>query len=456
MQNQTKKMTEGSPAALILTFALPLMLGNVFQQLYTVVDTIVVGQFLGVEALAAIGSIDWLTWMMLGLIQGLTQGCGVVLSQYFGAEDYRGLKRNVVNAAFLSLLFAGLLTAVGFVIAKPMLMLLRTPEQIFDLALAYLLVVFGGIPVIVAYNFFACVLRAVGNSKAPLRAMVISCLVNIALDILFVVVFHMGIRGAAIATVIAQAVSAVYCLVKIIRIPVVRPEVLKHELQLELCIKQLAIGMPMAMQNLLIAVGGMILQYVVNGFGVALLAGYTATNKLYGILEIAATSYGFAMSVYAGQNMGAKQLGRIRKGTRSAIFIGVATAVVIMLAMLFGGQMFLGMFISKDADNAALSLYYAFLYLKIMAAFLPILYILHIVRSCIQGMGNSVLPMLSGIAEFVMRTGGVLVLPGLIGEASVFYAEVLAWCGADVVLVSSYIYMIRRVKRLFGEASGED
>lgn len=446
---QTMKMTEGKPSGLIIKFALPLMLGNVFQQLYTVVDTIVVGQVLGVEALAAIGSIDWLTWMMLGIVQGLTQGFGVVLSQFFGAEDEKGLKKNVVNAGYMAIFFALLLTGVGYAIAKPMLVLLRTPAAVFELAHCYLRIVFGGIPVIVAYNFFACVLRAVGNSKAPLQAMVISCLTNIGLDVLFVVGFRTGIAGAAVATVLAQGISALYCLYKTMQIEAVRPAAEHLGLRIDYCLKQLAIGIPMALQNTLIAVGGMILQYVVNGFGVALLAGYTATNKLYGILEIAATSYGFAMSVYAGQNVGAKRLDRIRKGTLDACVIGIVTSVVIAAVMILGGRAALSMFIAGDTAEAEQSMYFAVYYLRIMAVCLPVLYILHIVRSCIQGMGNSVLPMLSGIMEFVMRTGAAITLPALIGESSVFYAEVLAWIGADVVLISSYFYVIGKLKKIF-------
>lgn len=445
---QTKKMTVGSPTKLIFSFALPLMLGNVFQQLYTVVDTMVVGQALGVNALAAVGAVDWLNWMMLGIIQGLTQGFGVILAQRFGAEDEKGLRHATANATYLSIVFAVILTMIGLLIARPVLVLLRTPDTIIDMSMSYLIVAFLGIPVIFAYNFLAAILRALGNSKAPLQAMVVACVVNVVLDILFVMVFHWGIRGAAIATVIAQMISAIYCFWKLLGIPVIRIDKAAMSIDVVLCRQHLVMGLPMAFQNAIIAIGGMIVQFVVNGFGVIFLAGYTATNKLYGTLEIAATSYGFAVSTYAGQNMGAGLIERIRKGAKSAVIIGIVTAVVIMIIMLTCGKVILGWFISGDVQTVENTMQVAFLYLQIMSVCLPVLYVLHVLRSCIQGMGNTVLPMMSGVAEFIMRTGAVLLLPPYLGEVSVFYSEVLAWLGADIVLVVSYYYCIRKVTRM--------
>lgn len=445
---QTKKMTVGSPTKLIFSFALPLMLGNVFQQLYTVVDTMVVGQALGVNALAAVGAVDWLNWMMLGIIQGLTQGFGVILAQRFGAEDEKGLRHATANATYLSIVFAVILTIIGLLIARPVLVLLRTPDTIIDMSMSYLIVAFFGIPVIFAYNFLAAILRALGNSKAPLQAMVVACVVNVVLDILFVMVFHWGIRGAAIATVIAQVISAIYCFWKLLGIPVIRIDKAAMSIDVVLCRQHLVMGLPMAFQNAIIAIGGMIVQFVVNGFGVIFLAGYTATNKLYGTLEIAATSYGFAVSTYAGQNMGAGLIERIRKGAKSAVIIGIATAVLIMIIMLTCGKVILGWFISGDAQTVESTMQVAFLYLQIMSVCLPVLYVLHVLRSCIQGMGNTVLPMMSGVAEFIMRTGAVLLLPPYLGEVSVFYSEVLAWLGADIVLVVSYFYCIRKLTRM--------
>lgn len=445
---QTKKMTVGSPTKLIFSFALPLMLGNVFQQLYTVVDTMVVGQALGVNALAAVGAVDWLNWMMLGIIQGLTQGFGVILAQRFGAEDENGLRHATANATYLSIVFAVILTMIGLLIARPVLVLLRTPDTIIDMSMSYLIVAFLGIPVIFAYNFLAAILRALGNSKAPLQAMVVACVVNVVLDILFVMVFHWGIRGAAIATVIAQVISAIYCFWKLLGIPVIRIDKATMSIDVVLCRQHLVMGLPMAFQNAIIAIGGMIVQFVVNGFGVIFLAGYTATNKLYGTLEIAATSYGFAVSTYAGQNMGAGLIERIRKGAKSAVIIGIVTAVVIMIIMLTCGKVILGWFISGDVQTVENTMQVAFLYLQIMSVCLPVLYVLHVLRSCIQGMGNTVLPMMSGVAEFIMRTGAVLLLPPYLGEVSVFYSEVLAWLGADIVLVVSYYYCIRKVTRM--------
>lgn len=449
---QTKKMTSGNPIGLIFAFALPLMVGNFFQQLYTVVDTMVVGRALGVNALAALGSVDWLNWMMLGIIQGLTQGFGVVLAQRFGAEDHKGLKEAIANAVYLSLLFTVMLTVLGLTIAKPVLELLRTPTAVLPMSMEYLTIAFIGIPAIFAYNLLASILRALGNSKAPLQAMVVACLVNVGLDIFFVVILHWGIAGAAIATVMAQIVASGYCFWVLSHIPLVRLDKENMRFQSGICQCHLKMGLPMAFQNGIIAVGGMIVQFVVNGFGVIFLAGYTATNKLYGTLEIAATSYGYAVSTYAGQNMGAGLIQRIRKGTRDAIIIGIATSVVISVLMLTCGKSILLCFISGEAQVVEETLAIAYTYLKILSLWLPVLYILHVIRSCIQGMGNTLLPMLSGITEFAMRTGSVLLLPAMMGEISVFYAEIMAWIGADMVLIVSYFYIIRQVGHSLGSS----
>ena len=446
MASTVKNMTTGKPASLILSFALPLMVGNVFQQLYTVVDTMVVGKALGVNALAALGAAEWMNWLMLGIIQGLTQGFAILMAQEFGAGNPEKLREATGSSILLSIFSALFLVISGQLLARPLLELLQTPPEILGNTLLYLRFIYFGVPIVLAYNLLASILRALGDGKTPLYAMVVASFTNIALDLLFVLVFHWGIAGAAIATLIAQMVSSLYCLWHIRKIDLL---ILKREhfkLKASLSKKLFLLGMPMAFQNAIIAIGGMIVQSVVNTYGVVFIAGFTATNKLYGILEVAATSYGYSMVTYAGQNLGAGKTDRIRKGMRAANGIAVLTSLVISACMLIFGRFILGLFISGTPQETVQALDVGYFYLTIMSLFLPVLYILHVTRSAIQGMGNTVLPMVSGITEFIMRTLTSYLLPLAVGEIGIFFAEIMAWIGADVILITSYFVTIKKAE----------
>lgn len=443
---ETKNMTVGNPGKQIIFFAMPLMIGNVFQQLYTFVDTMVVGKALGINALAALGATEWLTFMLFGSVQGLIQGFSVVMAQRFGANDNMGLKNSVVNAIYLSLVIAILFTFAGLSMIVPVLEMLETPNEIIGLSIKYLRILYMGIPITITYNLLAAILRSLGNSKTPLKAMTIASIVNIILDLLFVFVLKWGIEGAAIATLLAQVLSAIFCFLKLRKVELLRFQKKDLFLDRQLCGKQLKIGVPMGLQNMITAIGGLIVQIVINGFGILFIAGFTAANKLYGRLEIAASSYGYAMTTYTGQNMGAKNYKRIRKGLLIANAIGVITAFIMSAIMLLGGKTILGCFLTGDEEkiNAIIKIGYQFLF--ILAIFFPLLYILYIVRSCIQGMGNTVLPMVSSIIQLLMRTGCALILPLYIGQNGVFWGEIFAWTGADIFLMLSYFHLIRKLE----------
>ena len=445
MSAKIKDMTIGKPLPLIISFALPLMVGNIFQQLYTVVDTMVVGKALGVDALAALGATDWLYWMLLGMIQGVTQGFGILMAREFGAKQHENLRSVIGSSVTLAALATVLFLILGQAVAKPVLQLLNTPAEIMDGALLYLRIMFLGIPIVMAYNLLATILRSLGDGQTPLQAMIIAALSNIALDLLFVLVFHWGIAGAATATLIAQGISSVYCLLRIRKIDFMTLKTHHFTLKPAMAGRLLSLGSPMAAQNAIIAIGGMIIQGVVNGYGVAFIGGFTAANKLYGVLEIAATSYGYAMITYVGQNLGAAKIHRIKSGMGWATAVALATSALIATVMLLLGQSIIGAFISGTPAEVADATKVGYTYLSIMSICLPVLYILHVTRSAVQGMGNTVLPMVSGIAEFIMRTGGVLILPALMGENGIFIAEVLAWLGADLILLPSYFIMLKRV-----------
>ncbi len=450
-------MTSGNPAKQIFFFAVPLMLGNVFQQLYTVVDTAVVGKGLGVDALAAVGTVDWYLWTTFGLLQGFAQGFGILMSQEFGANNWEGLRKSVVNSVWISLVFAISFIFVGQAATRPVLRYLQAPDDIVSMSLTYSDWRFWGAPFFMAFNLLSSLLRALGDGKSPLYAMVISSLINVTLDVLFVIVLPFGVAGAAIATVIAQLFSVIYCFWAIRHIGQLgftkadffrgkRPRLEKGVMS-----KLMKLGYPMAFQNVIIGLGGMIVQSVVNTFGVIFIAGYTATNKLYGVLEVAAQAYGLAVSTYAGQNMGAGEIKRIRKGVHQSVWIALATCAVISIcSILFGKNLLINFLSGTEAEvSAALAVAYRFLFL--MAAFLPILYLLYVYRSALQGMGDTFMPMISGIAEFIMRILGALLLTRYIGQEGVFFAEILAWVGADMILISSYYFRIYKYGKSMGK-----
>ena len=446
MTVRTKDMTTGNPAKLIISFTIPLMIGNIFQQLYTVVDTAIVGKALGVDALAALGAADWLNWLMLGLNQGLAQGFAILMAQQFGARRLTELRKTVGASALLAMLSSVFLLVAGQVFLVPVLNILRTPDRILDDTVLYLRIMFAGVPIVMAYNYLACVLRSMGDGRTPLAAMIVASMTNIVLDILFVLGFGWGIAGAAAATLVAQTVSALYCFRQLRKLQQIRLTASDFRLKRKTVWMLYKLGTPMAFQNLIIAVGGLIIQSVVNECGVTFIAGYTATNKLYGVLEVAALSCGYAMVTYVGQNMGAGKLQRIRKGVRSAILASLATSAVIAGVMILFGKWVLSAFISGSSEEFSATMHVAYSYLTLMSLFLPTLYVLHVFRSSIQGAGNTLLPMASGAAEFAVRTVAVFLLPGLIGLKGIYYAEVFAWVGADLILIPGYFFVIRRIR----------
>lgn len=423
------------------------MLGNIFQQLYTVMDTLIVGRSLGVDALAALGATDWLVWLILGIITGFTQGFSILMAQDYGAGQTARLKQVIAHSILLSCVWSVILLIFSLIIGKPILRLLQTPEEILPTAVIYMTLLFLGIPVMMFYNFLASVLRALGDGRTPLFAMVIASIVNILLDLLFILVCRMGVAGAALGTVCAQLTAGMICLLVLRKTEYFRLSKKDFTPDRDLIGKLMFLGFPVAFQNMVIAIGGMVVQFVVNGFGVLFIAGFTATNKLYGILEMAAISYGFAMTTYTGQNLGAGKYERIKRGVRTAVLAGIVTSLVISACMLFFGRSIVGAFISGTPEQIVQTTEIAYRYLAIMSIFLSTLYLLHVYRSSLQGMGDTMMPMASGLAEFVMRVGAALVLPVFFGESGIFYAEILAWIGADIILITSYYYKLHKLLR---------
>lgn len=447
MRVRTKDMTSGSPLRLIFFFSLPLMLGNIFQQGYMIVDSIIVGRGVGVEALASLGAADWINWMMLWAVHGFTHGFSVRIAQEFGAGDAKRIRK---TAAMITLLSVGLglaLTVAGLLAADPLLRLLHTEDTIIGGSRVYLYVMFAGTLAVFAYNMAAAVLRCMGDSRSPLAAMIVAAVVNIGLDLLFVLVFHWGIFGAAFATVIAQACAFLYCLLVMRRLPMLQLDPEDWKIDREVLRDLLRLGAPPALQNAIIAVGGMVVQFVLNGFGFVFVAGFTATNKLYGVLESTAIAFGYAMTAYMGQNRGARRPERIDAGMRGVVVLSVCFSLVISASMILFGRSVLGLFVSPDAANAAQVIEIAYRYLFIMSCPLIFLFCIHAYRSSLQGLGNMTVPMWSGVVELIVRIGVALLLPRLMGQNGIFFAEIAAWIGASSFMMVYYYTNVGRIKR---------
>ncbi len=442
----TRNMTRGKPLGLLISFALPLMFGNIFQQLYTVVDTAIVGRGVGMDALAALGTVDWLNWMLLGLATGLTQGFSVRVSQKYGEGDLPALGPILGQSALLSALIAVLCVLLSQLGVPLFLNILRVPGELREMATLYIRILFGGFPAMMFFNFCSSMLRAVGDSKTPLIAMVTAALTNIALDALAVFVLDWGIAGAAGATVLAQCLAGTVCAIKIARTPALQFSRQHLSFRADLAGSLLRLGLPVAMKNVIISIGGILLQSIVNGFGMAFIAGYTATNKLYGLLQLAALSYGYAVTTYVGQNFGAAQYGRIRKGVRTAILLCLSTALAICVVMIAFGRPITGLFLSAD-DPAVLAeaASTAYRYLCLMAICLPALYLLYVYQSALQGLGQTAIGLIVGSLELCLRVGFALVAGALRWAEGLFVAEVSAWIGAAILLCIVYYRHVRRL-----------
>ena len=445
----TRDMTQGSPTRLILGFCLPIVAGNLFQQFYSLVDTLVIGRVEGVTALAAVSSAGWLDWLVLSIAMGMAQGFGIQIAQSFGAKDTPELRRAAGQGLLLSALVVALVGCLAQWLLRPVLVLMRTPDNTIDLTCLYLRIIFGGLPLVMAYNLFSGYLRAIGDSRTPLVAMTTAALCNIALDILFVATFRWSVTGVAAATVMSQGISCLICFIALARLPLMRLSRGDLRPNRPMIRRLIGLGLPLAFQNLIISVGGLVLQSVVNGFGFLFMAGFNAAMRLTGLIELAGTSIGSAVGTFAGQNLGAGRLDRIRLGLRKSAQIAMGMALAVAACMLLFGRDILSLFVQDDPAIVGQVLTIGYRYLAVMSLGLPMLYMLFVYRSTLQGLGDTVAPMISGFVELVMRIVTVLLLPLAIGEWGVYIAEIMAWIGAAVFLVVSYY---RRMRLLEADA----
>lgn len=439
----TKDMTTGNPVKLILAFSVPLLIGNIFQQFYNMVDAIIVGRYVGVEALAAIGATGSVTFLIYGFIMGLSGGFTILISQKFGANDEEGVKKAVSSAIFLSVIVTVVATVLSLITARPLLNIMNTPANIIEASLSYLKIIYIGLFATVLYNLLSGVLRALGDSKTPLYFLIIASLLNVVLDLIFVINFNMGVAGAAIATIISQFVAGVLCLIYITkRFPILRLKK-NHLLNIDFSItkKQLKIGIPMALQFSITAIGTIILQTSLNGFGSNAVAAFTAASKVEQLVMQPLVSFGVTMATYCGQNLGARQFERIKEGVKKATIISISISILSgIIVMVFGGS-FTRIFLDNpDAEVLNLSV----TFLKTISVFFIPLGLIFIYRNTLQGIGESFIPMLAGVLELVARTLVAFTLPAMIGFKGICYAGPLAWIFAAVPLVITYLIKSRK------------
>ncbi len=423
--NFMQDMTKGSPFKLLLSFSIPLLIGSLFQQFYTMADSIIVGKFVGADALASIGACSSVIYLLFSLFLGLSAGIGIVISQYFGAGDGSTVRKGIACSVYILLSASILLTLIGLTLARPILTFLGTPEEIMRDAAVYFQITSGGIVAVAFYNGISSILRALGDSRTPLIFLALAALLNVGLDLLFVTVFHMGVAGAALATAIAQFSSACACLVFSLK---TNPyfHIKKEEFRPDtgLIRRMMHIGLPLALQNAMIAFSCVMLQSVINSFGTMIMAVFTATNRIENLVNQIYIAANTALSNYTAQNLGAGNTDRVRAGTRCCIQITVGFSLLMVLVMYLCGHMFMGWFVTdrQVIETGAQAL-------KLISLFFVFWGLLYVFRGILNGAGNAGFALVSGILEVVGRMGCAFLLTSIpfIGQWGIWLAEGLTW-----------------------------
>ena len=437
-----RDMTKGSPTRIILGFTLPLFLGNVFQQFYNMADTIIVGQFVGTGALAAVGSTGTIMFLITGFATGLGTGFTILTAQRFGAGDMKGMRRSVFTAAVLTVIVSVLVTAVSVIFMHPLLDLMQTPADIYDDAYAYIIVIMWGLAAQMLYNLLSALLRAIGNSKMPLYFLILAAVLNVILDLVFIINFKMGTAGAAYATVISQGVSGLLCLLYIVKaVPIFRLSRRDMVMDGKMMAEQLKVGLPMALQFSITAIGSIMVQTSLNMLGSTLVAAYTAAGKIEQILTQAYVALGTAMANYSAQNVGAGDIPRIRQGFRAATIWGGVYSVVAGVLVMTVGKYLTYLFVSSDA---AMLLDSVDLYLKCIGFFFIPLNIVNAYRNGLQGLGYGLLPMTAGVAELAGRGVIAVISARYSSYFGICMAGPAAWVLAGGLLVVLYFYIVKK------------
>lgn len=449
MQSRTniRDLTVGKPMSLIFGFALSLFWGMLFQQLYNIIDTAIVANVLGKEAYAGVGATGAINFLIMGFCMGVCNGFAIPVAQRFGAKDFKSMRKFVTHAIILSCIFAAVMTFFVSIFCRNILIAMKTPSEVIDYSYSYIIVIFLGIPVTYMYNLLSGIIRALGDSKHPVQFLIVASILNIGLDFLFIIPFGMGIAGAALATVVAQLISGIMCLVFIIR----KIDLLKLKKedwapdQSHFAIL-LNMGVPMGLQYSITAIGSVILQTAINGLGEDAVAAVTTAQKVGIFFCIPFDALGSTMATYGGQNVGAKKLDHLQKGLFAAVKLGCGYSIIAFVILYFFGRNFSMIFLKPEDLNC---LDNAHLYLIINSAFYIPLALVNIVRFLIQGMGYSMFAILAGVMEMVGRTIVAMVMVPILGFPAICFASPVAWLLADAFLIPAYIIVRNKLSKIF-------
>lgn len=438
-------LTRGNPLKLIVAFMIPVLLGSLFQQFYNLVDLFIVGRFNGSDALAAVGSTSSLMFFVIGWISGMTSGFAILIAQSYGANDVKLQKHYIYMSAILCAGMTIIFTVMLLLFNKNILRIMKTPENIFEDVSAYITIIYAGLATTVLYNLLSSILRAVGDSKTPLYFLILSSLLNIGLDLIFVGGCNMGVAGAAIATVISQGVSAVLCFLymrKKYTILVLHKE--DRSFSARTAAKLFGMGIPMALQYSITAIGVMIVQSALNSLGSVYIAAYTTAVKVANIVTMPFSCLGVTMANYVGQNVGAGRMDRVRKGVNRAIMLTLGISIVAAVVVLLFGRNMVSLFMSDVTEQV---LEAANEYFYIVAWFYPGLSLIFIYRNTLQGLGDGFFPMMGGIFELIARGVVIFLLAGNIDFTDICLADPVAWVSALIPIVPVYYYRMNKIKK---------
>lgn len=432
-----KVLTTGRPWRVILVFAIPLLIGNVVQQLYQIADAMIVGRTLGVDALAAVGSTGSLLFLLIGFAWGMTSGFAIPTAQAFGARDQAAVRRSVATGAVLTGAASVVISVAAVVLTGPALRVLQTPPELFDEAHTFAVVSFAGSATTMFYNFLASVIRAIGDSRTPLVFLAVSCVLNILLVLAIVRGAGHGVGGAALATVISQGVSVALCLWYVSkRVPVLHVGRADFRLTRDDVTRHLRLGLPMGFQASIIAIGALAVQLRLNELGADAVAAYTTAARVDGLAVALLASLGLAVSTFTAQNLGAGRPDRIRRGVVQGVWMSVAGSVLLGAVLVGFGGMIVELFVGPGEQRVVGM---AAQFLAVNGALYCLLGVLFVLRGALQGLGQAAVPTITGVIELVMRVGAAMVLGSAFGYAGVVWSNPLAWVGAVVVLVPAYV-----------------
>lgn len=445
----TKDLTTGNPMRLILGFALPTLLGMLFQQLYNMMDTMIVGKLLGATALAAVGSTGSINFFVIGFCMGVCNGFAIPVAQRMGAGDYSQMRRYVANAAWLAIAFAAVLTVATGLLCGTILTVMNTPADIYEGAYWYIFIIFMGIPATFLYNLLAAIIRSLGDSKTPVYFLAMSSVLNIGLDLAFILVFRLGVAGASLATVLSQGVSGLACLVYMVKkFPILHVSREERQLDIRSCRALCFMGVPMGLQYSITAIGSIVLQSAVNGLGSRYVASVAAGTKLFQVICCPFDAMGATMATYCGQNVGAIKLDRLGQGLRACSLLGLGYALLSFASIFFFAPQMALLFLNPG-EEALIG--YTAQYITTLGAFFFPLALVNILRFSIQGMGFSNLAILAGVMEMFARMGVATLLVPAIGYTGACFASPAAWICADLFLIPASCWSIAHLRRVYGQ-----